>query len=113
MFSSLLIQPQSSEKTELSLETPKMIGGYDTEKLTFVASLDTLVAFGTRTKKDSSIPGGRQLQKRIAYSVVRLAASQAFKFFLKVLIYVGQGTVTVVTSFSAWMFVKILKTINF
>ncbi|KAK4830811.1 hypothetical protein QYF61_013740 [Mycteria americana] len=50
------IQPQSSEKTELSLETPKMISGYDTEELIFIASLDSLLAFETSTNKDSNIP---------------------------------------------------------
>lgn len=83
MFSSLLVQPQSSEKTELSPETPKMFGQYDTEKLIFIASLDTLMAFETSTNKDSSIPGGRQIQKPIAYSAVCFAAFQAFKFFGK------------------------------
>lgn len=53
VFSCLLIQPQSSEKTELSLETPEMIYGYDTEKLIFISSLDALVAFERSTNKHS------------------------------------------------------------
>ena len=98
MFSCLLIQPRSSEKLELSLETPKMICGYDTEKLIFITLLDTLLAFETSTNKLSNIPGKRQIQKPVAYSVVCLAVFQAFKIFWKVLICVGQGTVIVVTS---------------
>lgn len=101
VVSSLLIQPQSSEKTELSLETPKMISGYDTEKLIFIASLDTLLAFETSTNEDSNIPGRREIQKPVAYSVVCLAVFQASKSFWKELISVGQLTGIVFTSFPA------------
>ena len=48
---------------ELGLETPEMISGYNTEKLIFITSLDTLLAFETSTNKLSNIPGKRQIQK--------------------------------------------------